>query len=157
MTLYGAIYKSLQTLSQASGIPIYNGLRDVTPAWNMTIGKITGLTLDTYESSIQRTEKKLKDSGVVITDEESNFIKSEGMTKVDVENYYSKEYEKLGSTPQKAGISLETYQEYRVAISGKKTKEEICEAIRGLNCSKEEKEKLYLIKYAAKDMSDYIY
>lgn len=157
MTTYGAIYKTLQTLSQASGIPIYNGLRDVTPLYNMTIGKVTGLTLDTYETSMQRTVKALKESGVTISDEEWKFIKNNGMTKTDVENYYGKTYEKLGKTPQQAGISLEVYQEYRVAISGKKTKEEVCEAIRGLSCSKEEKQQLYLIKYAEKDMAEYIY
>lgn len=58
MTTYGAISKTLQAASQVSGIPVYNGLRDVIGIYNSTLGKLTGKVL-AYQTKYDEVDKSL--------------------------------------------------------------------------------------------------
>jgi len=66
MTTYGAIYKSLQALSQVSGIPVYNGLRDAVGIYNTTLGTLTGKLL-TYQTKYDKVDKALDGNSYGIT------------------------------------------------------------------------------------------
>ena len=56
MTDWGKIYKSLQALSQLSGISVSNLTRDVLAVWNTTVGEFRpDWKIKTYQSKAERT------------------------------------------------------------------------------------------------------
>ena len=155
MTLYGAIYKSLQAASQVTGVPAYNALRDIMPIYNKTIGAITGYVLDTYETAKDRAVKGLKEKNGM-TDAEADIAKSSELSVDQITNYYTKTYEKLGTTPKAAGIPFDVYESY---VTGKKeagasNRESILAVIDGLGVSVDTKDKLYYMAGFAESKID---
>lgn len=49
-TLYGNLYNSMKAVSQITGLPISNMMREVATIWNNTFGVLTGKKLKTYDS-----------------------------------------------------------------------------------------------------------
>ena len=146
MTTWGAIYKSLQALSQASGLPAYNAARDLSWLWNETLGVLTGKTIDTYKSASERAiEGAQKNNGM--TSEEAEYAKANNLSKDFIERYYTKVYKDLGSTPREAGISLKTFNEYadKKKEAGASKKDDVIKVISGLDATVSEKDSLYLM------------
>ena len=59
MTEWGKVYKTLQALSQLSGVAAANMTRDVTAIWNLTVGSINpDMKIRTYDSNALSESKE---------------------------------------------------------------------------------------------------
>lgn len=70
MTDWGKIYKTLQALSQLTGVSISNMTRDVVAIWNTTVGSMTpGLKIKTYDPGEKNSIKYAYQDGYLTEDE----------------------------------------------------------------------------------------
>lgn len=152
MTDYGVIYKSMQALSQFSGIPASNVMRDIAPFFNMTIGKLIGKEFVTYESARKRKAKE-----VGLTEEEMKYLNGTELASDDVEMYAQKTNSGLGTTPRDAGIPIDVFFGFKAKKkeAGATKKEPICDIINEMDISNEMKDLLYYYSgYAASKIEE---
>ncbi len=122
MTEWGKIYKSLQGISQLSGIGAANLTRDVLALWNTTVGAVRpDWKIKTYESKVERTYlEKVYPHGVSWSDYQS------AVSAMDTDENGSVKQEEAGPYLRgeiEAGRLTEEQAEaiWSAATSGKKT------------------------------------
>lgn len=152
MTDYGVIYKSMQALSQFSGIPASNAMRDIAPFFNMTIGKLIGKEFVTYESARKRKAKE-----VGLTEEEMKYLNGTELASDDVETYAQKTNSGLGTTPRDAGIPIDVFFGFKAKKkeAGATKKEPILDIINEMDIDDDMKDLLYYYNgYAASKIDE---
>ena len=69
MTAWGKIYNMLRGVSQVTGLPLGNAMRDLTAMWNSTVGEITGKKIQTYDPGpLKQIQYALKDGYITEDD-----------------------------------------------------------------------------------------
>lgn len=68
MTTYGKIYKTLQAISQTTGLPLANLTRDAVDIYNNTIGVVTGQKIKRYDSGAEYSIKTKYQEGYLSAD-----------------------------------------------------------------------------------------
>lgn len=95
MTLWGKIYKTLQALSQVSGIAVANGARDMIAVWNTIVGSFApSMKLKTYDPGVTGSIKHAYLGGT-LTDTEAidELIKTGGAKDNDEAYWLVKQWE----------------------------------------------------------------
>ena len=69
MTAWGKIYNILRGVSQVTGLPLGNAMRDLSAMWNSTVGEITGKKIQTYDPGpLKQIQYALKDGYITEDD-----------------------------------------------------------------------------------------
>lgn len=88
MTTWGKLYKSLQALSQLSGLPASAAARDAIAIWNTTAGNIVSdWKIKTYDAGEKKNIQNAFDNGFISNDEAISLLKDSGMSENDA--YYA--------------------------------------------------------------------
>lgn len=89
MTDWGKIYKTLQALSQLTGVSISNMTRDVVAIWNTTVGSMTpGLKIKTYDPGEKNSIKYAYQDGYLTEEEAIDKLLSAGEAEDRNEAYW---------------------------------------------------------------------
>jgi hypothetical protein len=88
-TWYSVIYKTLQTVSGISGLPISTATRTVISAWNNTFGAMApSLKVKDYDAGPLANIKYAFKDGYLTADEAMELILEQGLAKDENEAYY---------------------------------------------------------------------
>ena len=87
-TLYGNLYNSLKAVSQITGLPISNMLREVATIWNNTFGVLTGQKLKTYDAGPMADIKYAYLDGYLTEAEATQELMSKGLVDNENEAYW---------------------------------------------------------------------
>lgn len=80
MTNWGKIYKTLQALSQLTGLPVSAAMRDVFAIWNTTAGSIVPYwKIKTYDAGTKSNVKQALGSGYLTEEEATQILLDEGV------------------------------------------------------------------------------
>lgn len=89
MTDWGKIYKTLQALSQLSGVSFSNMTRDVVAIWNTTVGSMTpGMKIKTYDPGEKNSIKYAYQDGYLTEEEAIDKLLSTGEAEDSNEAYW---------------------------------------------------------------------
>lgn len=90
MTLYGKVYKTLQALSQLSGVAASNMTRDVVAIWNTAIGsEHPELKVKTYDPGEKNSIKYAYQDGLLTEEEAIRELMDKGVAKDQNEAYFT--------------------------------------------------------------------
>ncbi len=90
MTEWGKIYKSLQALSQLTGIPAANLTRDVLAIWNSTVGSfVPTMKVKTYDPGLKNSLKYSVQDGNMTKEDAVNELVAAGEAKDENEAYWT--------------------------------------------------------------------
>lgn len=87
-TMYGKIYKMLQTVSRITGLPMSNAMREVATIWNNTIGVLTGNKLTTYSGGVKADIKEAYAAGHLTEEEAISKLIEKGAAEDENEAYW---------------------------------------------------------------------
>jgi hypothetical protein len=65
MTGWGVLYKALQAVSYASGVPVASATRDAKAVWNVSGGLITGKKIKFYDTGVKNSVKYALQDGYI--------------------------------------------------------------------------------------------
>ena len=89
MTDWGKIYKTLQALSQLTGVSLSNMTRDVVAIWNTTVGSMTpGMKIKTYDPGEKNSIKYAYQDGYLTEEEAIDKLLSTGEAEDSNEAYW---------------------------------------------------------------------
>ena len=173
--LYGKIYKTLQAVSRATGLPISNLSRGAATIYNITIGTLTDKKLKTWEPTDYKGIKDAFKAGHLTKEEAAallvkkcGYTASKAKSKTAAWEYQSENPDTALSDSRQvdfvtyarpAGISVDVFQEYVDGVKAAEGKDIdgdgesdkkaiVVKLINGLPISKKQKDVLYLLDYA---------
>ena len=89
-TWYGGIYKLLQAVSGATGLPMASATREIIAAWNNTIGAMApSLKLTTYEPSEMAKIRYAYEDGYLTYEEATKLLLEQGLVDTENEAYFT--------------------------------------------------------------------
>lgn len=179
--LYGKIYKTLQAVSRATGLPISNLSREAATIYNNTIGTLTDKKLKTWEPTDYTGIKDAfkaghltKEEAAALLVEKCDYTASKAKSKAAAWDFQLRNPDTALSDSRQedyvnyarpAGISVDVFQNYVDGVNaatgvdldgdGKSDKKEIVvKKIHSLPISKDQKDVLFLLDYSESGLSE---
>ena len=79
MTPYGRWYQTFKTISQMTGLPLGNTMREAAAIWNNTLGHLMDKRLQTYDSGDYKEIKYALNDGYLSDEEAVRYLMEEGV------------------------------------------------------------------------------